>query len=85
MAAGCPVVAHAVGGVEEIVGGGTAGVVVASLDPAAWEADVRALLTDPERRARLVEAGRRVARERTIDRTVACVEAELLRALGDAA
>lgn len=81
MAAGCPVVAHDVGGVSEVVLGGAAGVLVPSLDPAAWEAAVRALLLDPERRARLREAGRSAAGGRTIALTVERVEAELLRAL----
>ncbi len=81
MAAGCPVVAHDVGGVPEVALGGAAGVLVPSLDPVAWETAVRALLLDPERRARLVEAGRAAAAGRTIARTVERVEAELLRAL----
>lgn len=83
MAAGCPVVAHDVGGVSELVAGGAAGVLVPSRDPVAWEAAVRALLLDPERRARLREAGRSVAGGRTIARTVERVEAELLRAQRD--
>lgn len=83
MAAGCPVVAHDVGGVREVVAGGAAGVLVPSLDPVVWEAEVRSLLLDPEGRARLREAGRSTAAGRTIARTVERVEAELLRALSE--
>ena len=85
MAAGCPVVAHDVGGVAEIVAGGAAGVLVPSVDPAAWEAAVRGLLLDPVRRSRLREAGRSAAAGRTIALTVERVEAELLRALRETA
>jgi len=85
MAAGCPVVAHDVGGVAEIVAGGAAGVLVPSVDPPAWEAAVRGLLLDPACRAHLREAGRSVAAGRTIALTVARVEAELMRALGETA
>jgi glycosyltransferase involved in cell wall biosynthesis len=77
MAAGCLAVGHEVGGASEMVLGGTAGVLVASLDPEAWKQAVLTLLHDPARRARLVAAGHAAARERTIARTVAGVEAEL--------
>ncbi len=85
MAAGCATVAHDVGGSRETVAEGAAGVLVPSLDPRAWEDAVRGILLDPERRARLVEAGLAASRLRTIGRTVARVEEELLRALGEAA
>ncbi len=81
MAAGCPVVAHEVGGVSEVVAGGAAGVLVPSLSPTEWEAAVRELLLDPGRRARLREAGRAAAAGRTLARTVERVESELLLAL----
>ncbi|MGA7992549.1 MAG: glycosyltransferase, partial [Thermoanaerobaculia bacterium] len=58
MAAGCPVLAHDVGGVSEVVAEGAAGVLLPSLDPVAWEAATRALLLDPKRRAHLRQAGR---------------------------
>jgi len=80
MAAGCLAVGHDVGGASEMVQGGAAGTLVASLDAEAWEQAVLALLHDPGRRARLVTDGRAAARERTIARTVAGVEAELERA-----
>jgi glycosyltransferase involved in cell wall biosynthesis len=85
MAAGCPVVAHDVGGVSEVVLGGGAGVLVPSLDPVTWEAEIRGLLLDPERRARLREAGRSAAAGRTLARTVERVEAELVRAVRESA
>ncbi len=85
MAAGCPVVGHDVGGSREMVADGTAGVLVASLDPAAWEVAVRSVLLDPGRRERLIAAGSATAQERTIGRTVSLVEAELLRTLAEAA
>jgi glycosyltransferase involved in cell wall biosynthesis len=59
MAAGVPVVATAVGGVPEVVEDGLDGVLVPAGDPQALAAAVLALLTDPPRRARLSEAGRR--------------------------
>lgn len=77
MAAGCLAVGHDVGGASEMLQGGTAGILVASLDAEAWEQAVLALLHDPARCARLVAAGRAAARERTIARTVAGVEAGL--------
>jgi glycosyltransferase involved in cell wall biosynthesis len=85
MAAGCPVVAHDVGGVSEVVEGGAAGALVPSLDPVVWESAVRSLLLDPDRRARLREAGRAAAAERTIAKTVGLVEEELARTLGESA
>ncbi len=85
MAAGCAVVGHDVGGAREMVADGAAGVLVESLDPAAWTDAVRGVLLEPERRTRLVEAGRAAALERTIDRTVAQVESELLRTGGEPA
>jgi len=82
MAAGCLAVGHDVGGAREMVADGAAGILVGSLDPGAWASAVRGLLLDRERQARLKEAGRSHAARRTIDRTVAHVEAELLRLLG---
>jgi glycosyltransferase involved in cell wall biosynthesis len=84
MAAGCPVVGHDVGGSREMVADGAAGVLVATLEFSAWEEAVRGVLLDAARRARLVEAGRAAADERRIEKTVARVEAELLRTLGGA-
>ncbi len=80
MAAGCPVLAHAVGGIPELTDHGAAGGLVSSLALDAWESAAFSLLVDSEARARLVAAGRSVASERTLARTVAGVEAELERA-----
>jgi len=80
MAAGCPVLAHAVGGIPELTHDGAAGGLVFSLAPDAWESAAYSLLVDPEARARVVAAGRSVASERTLARTVNRVEAELERA-----
>jgi glycosyltransferase involved in cell wall biosynthesis len=84
MAAGCPVLAHAVGGIPELVAHGNAGRLVSSLGPEAWEAAVSDLLDDPAERLRLVRAGRAAAATRTLSRTVALVEAELEKALAGA-
>jgi glycosyltransferase involved in cell wall biosynthesis len=81
MAAGCPVVAHAVGGIPELTAQGTAGALVASLVEEDWEAAVAALLGDSRERERLASAGRAVAKGRTIERTVSLVEAELVSTL----
>ncbi|MFF7593057.1 glycosyltransferase family 4 protein [Kitasatospora purpeofusca] len=59
MRAGVPVVATAVGGIPELVG--DAAVLVPPGDAAALGRAVRELLADPERRRRLVAAGRQQA------------------------
>lgn len=80
MAAGCPVLAHAVGGIPELTDHGAAGGLVASLDPDAWESAAISLLADCGERARLIAAGRAKAGERTLQRMAAAVEAELEKA-----
>jgi glycosyltransferase involved in cell wall biosynthesis len=84
MAAGCPVVGHDVGGAREMVAGGTAGILVSSVDPADWTAAALEVLLDPGRREHLAAAGHEAARGRTIESTVAHVEAELFRVLAEA-
>ncbi|MCM3878216.1 MAG: glycosyltransferase [Thermoanaerobaculia bacterium] len=84
MAAGCPVLAHAVGGIPELVAHGKVGRLVSSLSPEAWEAAVSELLEDAGERLRLIRAGRATAATRTLSRTVALVEAELEKALAGA-
>lgn len=84
MAAGCPVLAHAVGGIPELVAGGRAGRLVSSLAPEAWEAAVASLLENQGEMRRLIGAGREEAAARTIGRTVARVEEELEKALAGA-
>jgi glycosyltransferase involved in cell wall biosynthesis len=76
MAAGCAVLAHDVGGASEICAGG-AGQLVSSLDAAAWEEAVLGILETPGAREGLVAAGRRLAAERPIARTLDLVEAVL--------
>ena len=77
MAAGCVPVAHDVGGCAEVLGGGTGGRLVASLDLAAWVGAVSSLLADGAERARLAAGGRRLAAERTIARAASRVREEL--------
>lgn len=80
MAAGCPVLAHAVGGIPELTDHGAAGGLVPSLAGDAWESAAFSLLANSEERARMVAAGRAKASERTLARTVAGVEGELEKA-----
>ncbi len=83
MAAGRPVVATRVGGVPEVVLEGRTGLLVPPADPDALAAACLEILTDPERAARLGEAGRRRAREEfCIDRLVEATAA-LYRDLHD--
>jgi glycosyltransferase involved in cell wall biosynthesis len=77
MAAGCAVVAHDVGGTAEMLADGSAGRLVTDLLEEHWTQAVRELLEAPERRAALIAAGRRMAAERTLDRTVLAIEREL--------
>ncbi|MCI4370182.1 MAG: glycosyltransferase family 4 protein, partial [Thermoplasmata archaeon] len=57
MAAGVPVVATSVGGVPEVLLGGSAGRLVPYGDTAALGAAIRSVRSDPAERARLVAAG----------------------------
>jgi phosphatidylinositol alpha-mannosyltransferase len=59
MAAGAPVVASDLDAFARVLADGTAGVLVRRGDPAALAAALTGLLADPDRRARLAEAGRR--------------------------
>lgn len=77
MAAGCPMVATAVGGIPEVVNDGHTGLLVPSNDEAALEgALARMLDAGPEQRrawadAARVEAKRRFSMERMVERTQA--------------
>jgi glycosyltransferase involved in cell wall biosynthesis len=86
MDAGKPVVSTRVGGVPDLVEDGVTGLLVEPQDPEALAAAVVELLRDPQRAARMGEAGReRRRREFTIDATARHVEAlyeELLAAKG---
>jgi glycosyltransferase involved in cell wall biosynthesis len=63
MAAGCPVVAYADGGVPEIVVDGVTGVLVPPKDIDGLARAISTLLDDPTRRAALGQAGQRRASE----------------------
>ncbi len=84
MAAGCPAVAHDVGGCSEILEGGGSGGLVPDLSLASWVEAVESLLGSSETRARLSEAGRETASRRTLARTVDLIERELLALVGKA-
>jgi len=58
-ACGVPVVASRFGGFPEVVKDGETGLLVPPQDPSALAAALRALLSDPARRQRMGEAGRR--------------------------
>lgn len=62
MATGTPVVASDLEAFRRVLEDGRAGVLVPVRDPGALAAGLGALLQDPERRARLVEAGRAAVR-----------------------
>lgn len=87
LAAGVPVVSTAVGGVEEIVDGGAAGVLVPENDATALAAALRRVLADDHARARLATAGRaRAERCFDLERNVATLagwfEEAIARATG---
>ncbi len=70
MAAGCPVLAHDIGGLREVVCDGRAGQLIFGTRPQDWETAVLELMDSPTERRKLIEAGRREAAERTIAGTV---------------
>ena len=80
MAAGLPVICTELGtGTSYVNVSGETGLVVPPRDPAALAAAINALLADPERRARMGQAGRRRARQefglpRMVDRVLALYE-----------
>ncbi|HYN41297.1 MAG TPA: glycosyltransferase family 4 protein [Thermoanaerobaculia bacterium] len=79
MAAGCPVLAHDVGGVAELTQGETSGRLVPSLGPDQWAWPTRELLLDSPTRAALVAAGRAATEGRTAETTTGLIEAEFER------
>ncbi len=58
MAASCPVVASAVGGLAEVVESGVSGLLVGPEDPLALASALETLIRDPDLRARFASAGR---------------------------
>ncbi|MCZ7530352.1 MAG: glycosyltransferase family 4 protein [Acidimicrobiia bacterium] len=83
MLAGLPIVTTRVGSVDEAVRDGETGVFIAPEQPRALAEVVRGLLSDPSRRKKMGEAGRRFALERfSMETTTAEFEAlydEILR------
>ncbi len=72
MAMGKPVIATAVGGNPELVIDGQTGLLIPTKDPAALAQAVLGLLDDPDRCARMGQAGRRLVEEQfTLERLVA--------------
>ena len=71
MAAGKPVVATAIGGMDEAVVDGETGVLVPPGDPGGLAAAIRAIAADRDRARRLGEAGKRRARQEFSARTMA--------------
>ncbi len=61
MAAGCPVVASAVGGIPDLVTDGVSGLLVPPGDPAALAQALQRLLTDPALREQVIRGGQAVA------------------------
>jgi len=64
MASGLPVIISAVGGIPEIVADGLSGALIAPDDGTALVTRIEALLDDPERRAAMGLAGRRIVETR---------------------
>jgi glycosyltransferase involved in cell wall biosynthesis len=82
MALEVPVIATSVGGPAEILTDGREGLLRSPRDPRAWADAIAELAGDPERRARMADAGReRVEQGFTIDHHVAAVLAVYERAL----
>jgi glycosyltransferase involved in cell wall biosynthesis len=81
MALGVPVVATSVGGPAEIVQDGREGYLVPPREPAAWAKAIAAIARDPRGAAGMGAAGRRRARDFTLERHVAGVLAAYGRAL----
>lgn len=84
MAAGLPVVASAVGGIPEVVGHGTTGLLVPPADPGALAAELDRLVADPGLRERLAAGARERAGDYAWPRLAARVEAVYRRVRGRA-
>ena len=76
MAAGLPVVATTVGAIPEMVEDGVTGLLVPPRDAEALAGAIETLLSDPQRRRRMGEAGRaRAQRHYSVDRVMPRLEA----------
>jgi len=83
MSAGLPPVVTRVGGNEEVVGEGEAGLLVPAADPAALASALDSLLGDEERRRRMGSAARRRFEQNfTIDRMIAAYQSLYDEVLG---
>jgi glycosyltransferase involved in cell wall biosynthesis len=82
MAAGIPVVATTSGGPAEMIEDGENGILIPPGDPEGLAEVIRDLLSDPDRRRRIAQAGRERAKERfDMKRVVEEVEAVYARVL----
>ncbi|SKC39518.1 D-inositol-3-phosphate glycosyltransferase [Krasilnikoviella flava] len=72
-AAGTPVVAAAVGGLQTVVVDGVSGVLVPDHSPWTWARELGDLLADDERRARLAAGARRASERFSWDRAAAAM------------
>jgi glycosyltransferase involved in cell wall biosynthesis len=77
MGCGLPIVATEVGGVQEALAGGEAGLLVPPRDPIAMAGSIRRLLAEPQLRARLSRRGLELARSATLESESARVAAFL--------
>ncbi len=82
MAAGCPAIVHDAGGAGEIVRDAGSGRALSTLEPETWARAVEEATAAPEELVRWIEAGRRFAESRRIERVVGLVEEKLRRTLG---
>jgi glycosyltransferase involved in cell wall biosynthesis len=82
MASGLACVAPRVGGIPEILQGGTAGLLVAPRDPQALAEALRNLLQDPEQQRELGSRAReKVARDYSLDKQIDRIESAYRKAL----
>lgn len=83
MATGLPCVASDIGGNQDLLRPGEAGVLVAGRDPRSWSEAIAGLLADPARRSRLgAAARRRIEEEFSVERVVDRYEDLYRRTIG---
>jgi glycosyltransferase involved in cell wall biosynthesis len=81
---GVTVVARPVGGVAEVIEGGVNGILVASSDPSALATQCLGILTDEDRRKRMVQAASRLIADKFGVKQTAAEVAKLYRSLSQA-